>query len=72
MNNLLRNIVTAVLLAFGWVAPLCAAPLTQAEVDALYERIDALYDIEKVIHEIEAIIPELPAAAVMLRDFYRK
>ena len=43
MNNLLRNIVTAVLLAFGWVAPLCAAPLTQAEVDALYERIDALY-----------------------------
>ena len=43
MNNQIRNIVTAVLLAFGWVAPLCAAPLTQAEVDALYERIDALY-----------------------------
>lgn len=44
MNNLLRNIVTTVLLTFWWVAPLCAAPLTQAEVDALYERIDALYE----------------------------
>ena len=43
MGKLYRNIVTAVLLTFGWVAPLCATPLTQAEVDALYERIDALY-----------------------------
>lgn len=33
------------LLTFGWVASLCASkPLTQAEVDALYERIDALYE----------------------------
>ncbi len=37
--------VTTMLLTFGWVASLCAAtPLTQAEVDALYERIDALYE----------------------------
>ena len=43
--NLFRNIVTTVLLTFGWVASVCAAtPLTQAEVDALYERIDALYE----------------------------
>ncbi len=33
------------LLTFGWVASLCAAnPLSQEEVDALYERIDALYE----------------------------
>ena len=43
--NLLRNIVTTVLLTFGWVAALYASkPLTQAEVDAMYERIDALYE----------------------------
>ena len=42
MNKLFRNIVTTVLLAFGWVAPLCA--LTQAEIDALYNRIDSLYE----------------------------
>jgi len=43
--NLFRNIVTTVLLTFGWVASVCAAtPVTQAEVDALYERIDALYE----------------------------
>ena len=45
MNTFFRNIVTTVLLAFAWAAPLCAAkPLTQAEVDAMYERIDALYE----------------------------
>lgn len=45
MNTFFRNIVTTVLLAFAWAAPLCAVtPLTQAEVDAMYERIDALYE----------------------------
>ena len=37
-----------------------------------YQRIDASYDIDKVIKETEALIPEYPAAALMLRDFYRK
>ena len=45
MTKRILNIVTTVLLAFAWAAPLCAAkPLTQAEVDAMYERIDALYE----------------------------
>lgn len=45
MNNLIRNIVTMVLLTLGWVAPLCAQQkLTPEEVDALYNRIDALYE----------------------------
>lgn len=45
MTKRFLNIVTMVLLTFGWVASLCASkPLTQAEVDALYERIDALYE----------------------------
>ena len=47
MAKLFRKIATAVLLAMWLVAPLCAhtaVPLTQAEVDALYERIDALYE----------------------------
>ena len=45
MTKRFLNIVTTVLLAFAWAAPLCAAkPLTQAEVDAMYERIDALYE----------------------------
>lgn len=44
MNNLLRNIVTTVLLAFGWVAPTLAQKLTPEEVDALYNRVDALYE----------------------------
>ena len=45
MTKWFLNIVTTMLLTFGWVASVCAAkPLTQAEVDALYERIDALYE----------------------------
>lgn len=45
MTKRFLNIVTTMLLTFGWVASLCASkPLTQAEVDALYERIDALYE----------------------------
>ena len=45
MTKWFLNIVTTMLLTFGWVASLCASkPLTQAEVDALYERIDALYE----------------------------
>lgn len=45
MTKRILNIVTTVLLAFAWAAPLCAnKPLTQAEVDAMYERIDALYE----------------------------
>lgn len=44
MCKLFRTIITSVLLTLGWVAPMCAAALTQAEIDALYERIDALYE----------------------------
>ena len=44
MTKLFRYIATTVLLTCGWVAPLCAQQLTQAEVDAMYNRIDELYE----------------------------
>ena len=44
MTKLFRNIAATLLLTFGWVAPLCAASLTQAQIDALYNRIDDLYE----------------------------